>query len=311
MSEYLLSFCTPNYNHGKYLATRLKHLLPLLPAHVEYIVIDDASTDNSVELIKKASKGFPNFKLQVNAENQGHIACAPKLIEQARGEYLFFLSADDLLIFENFFEALRLLEEHHPAVLTTDVAHFQDNDSDQYEVHLIKMLDREAPCHFLPSEIPNLLSSNHFMISSFGTFFRKEDVLKAGGYKEYLHHYSDFFLNLEIAFRGGLMYIPNNPAVYARDVPSSFSMSISSAEHRKFASNVLKEIRKLEPNIRELWMRSGVLSHIVKPILFQLLPNPRYWSWIFCMAIRKVKLQKTQLSSIKHKITLQESMVVK
>ena len=103
MSEYLLSFCTPNYNHGKYLATRLKHLLPLLPANVEYLVIDDASTDNSVALINEVTKGFSNFTLKVNAVNKGHIACVPELIEQAKGEYLFFLSADDLLIFKNFY----------------------------------------------------------------------------------------------------------------------------------------------------------------------------------------------------------------
>ncbi len=99
MSQPKLSICIPTYNRARYLATLLTHLEELveqLPFEVEIIVSDNASSDNTLELLDEARGRLPLLILQ-QSENLGSIrnmSCAKRA---AKGEYLVYLADDDRL----------------------------------------------------------------------------------------------------------------------------------------------------------------------------------------------------------------------
>lgn len=68
----------------------------------EIIVVDNASTDGSVETIKK---NFPDVKIIVNSENRGFSAANNQAIKIAKGKYVFLLNPDTI-IYQNSLDAL-------------------------------------------------------------------------------------------------------------------------------------------------------------------------------------------------------------
>ncbi len=95
----LVSIIIPNYNKEKYIKETLSSVLIQSYPNWECIIIDDNSTDNSVELIQKFLKKDSRFKFIERDKDSigGGSACRNIGIQKAEGEYLIFLDSDDLL----------------------------------------------------------------------------------------------------------------------------------------------------------------------------------------------------------------------
>lgn len=94
------SIIIPNYNKGQYINECLSSVFNQSYKNLEVIVIDDGSTDNSLEEIKKFDvKFYTTDRLQAGgARNLG--------IKKAKGEYIIFLDSDDYLSNSNMLEEL-------------------------------------------------------------------------------------------------------------------------------------------------------------------------------------------------------------
>jgi len=93
-----VSVYIPNHNYGEYLELAITSALAQTYEDLEVIVVDDCSTDNSFEVLKKYI--FPNSRVKVifNEKNIGLPASANKAIEIARGKYIMRIDADDMLL---------------------------------------------------------------------------------------------------------------------------------------------------------------------------------------------------------------------
>ena len=90
-----VSVITPNYNHARYLHQRLDSILNQTFQDFEFLILDDASTDNSREVIESYTKD-PRVKTTFNAENNGSPFKQWNLgLSQAKGEYVWFAESDD------------------------------------------------------------------------------------------------------------------------------------------------------------------------------------------------------------------------
>ena len=89
----LLSFIVNSYNYERYIGQTIESILAQTVQDFEIVVIDDASSDGSVELIR----GFvdPRIRLIVNPNNLGGVASYNRAVEAARGEWLVNLDSDD------------------------------------------------------------------------------------------------------------------------------------------------------------------------------------------------------------------------
>lgn len=95
------SFIIPNYNKGSYVSDCLNSIYKQTYKNFEVIVIDDGSTDNSLEEIKK----FQVDKLLTTNRRQAGGARNAGL-KQATGDYIVFLDSDDYLTNNNVLEKL-------------------------------------------------------------------------------------------------------------------------------------------------------------------------------------------------------------
>ncbi|MGE4569083.1 MAG: glycosyltransferase family 2 protein, partial [Bacteroidales bacterium] len=112
----LISIVIPLYNAASFIAECLDTVLKQTYSSYEVIMINDASTDQSAEVIARYLEARPeikNVRFLNNSTNMGPGGCRNRGIEAARGEYIYFADADD----EMLPECLELLERpmrHHP-----------------------------------------------------------------------------------------------------------------------------------------------------------------------------------------------------
>lgn len=93
MADALVSIIIPCYNAERYVAEAIRSALAQTYRSVEVIVVDDGSTDGSVEAIRS----FGDAIRWETGPNRGGCAARNRGIELARGEFVQFLDADDLL----------------------------------------------------------------------------------------------------------------------------------------------------------------------------------------------------------------------
>lgn len=92
MCKPLFSIIIPLYNKEKYIKDTINCVLQQTIANFELLIIDDGSTDNSVEIVKKFLDG--RIKI-IHQKNSGVSAARNNGIRQAKGKYITFLDADD------------------------------------------------------------------------------------------------------------------------------------------------------------------------------------------------------------------------
>ena len=89
-----VSIIVPNRNYEKFVHDAIASIKAQTLPDWECIIIDDASTDNSVEVIKGLIDGDDRFKLVVNPESIGISATRNIGLNMATGEYIAFLDSD-------------------------------------------------------------------------------------------------------------------------------------------------------------------------------------------------------------------------
>ncbi len=96
--ELQVSVIIPVYNGERWVGDAVRSIVGArgVTGAVELIVVDDGSTDRSAEVAAEAAAGFPRFQL-VRQPNAGVSAARNRGISLARGRYLCFVDADDLL----------------------------------------------------------------------------------------------------------------------------------------------------------------------------------------------------------------------
>lgn len=92
----MVSVIIPVYNVENYLEECLESLLKQTYKETEIIIIDDGSTDKSMEIIKSYSKKFNKFNL-ISQENSGVAQVRNIGLSKATGEYVLFVDSDDFL----------------------------------------------------------------------------------------------------------------------------------------------------------------------------------------------------------------------
>ena len=90
--DVTVSVIITNYNYARFLAAAIRSVLGQTHAAVECIVVDDGSSDDSLEV----ARGFADVTV-VAKPNGGQVSAAKAAIDHARGEMILFLDSDDAL----------------------------------------------------------------------------------------------------------------------------------------------------------------------------------------------------------------------
>ncbi|MBD5500368.1 MAG: glycosyltransferase family 2 protein [Lachnospiraceae bacterium] len=120
--DKLISIIVPVYNAGKYIEETIHMVEKQTYEEWELILVDDLSTDDSREVIKKcieAGKHKENIRLIEKAVNEGAASARNTGIDAAKGRYIAFLDADDIWMTDKLQKELAFMEENQATFVCT------------------------------------------------------------------------------------------------------------------------------------------------------------------------------------------------
>lgn len=202
MSQPLVTLVTPVYNQAEYLAATIESVLAQDYAALEYIVIDDGSSDESLALARRYEASHPGRLTVLTQANSGQAATLNRGWGMARGEILAYLSSDDCLVPG----AVRRMVEVLQAKPATVVAY-----CDFWLIDAQGSRLRESRTEEFDAE---RLSVDLVCQPGPGAFFRRGVFEASGGWRPDLRQVPDYEFWLRAAGQGGFVRVPEVLAEY-------------------------------------------------------------------------------------------------
>ena len=131
--ESLLSIIVPVYNAQEWICETLDSLCTQNYQNIEILCIDDGSRDNSAKIVKEYQNKDNRVRL-IQQENAGVSAARNHGIDQARGEYIAFLDADDYVDPTVYEKMIALLEKEKSDISFCGFVRFWPNGKKQYAI---------------------------------------------------------------------------------------------------------------------------------------------------------------------------------
>ena len=241
-----LSVVIPNRNHGCYLAACIRSVIAEAIS-TEIIVIDDNSSDNSIEVIESIQGEGISVKLIRRQHSRGVVVGMNEGIQLATGTYIQFRAADDLSISSAVARAISLLEECPAAGLACgDIGYFYRNPE---QPTIERLFDDRFSSYVSPDDLIDKIGTNP--IFSHSVIFRKSAILKAGPFIKNHRYYSDWYITHVVAFTSGIIYLPESMSIARLSATSYGNSGSKDASVRSATVRCLMEsISSLPDTIR-------------------------------------------------------------
>jgi len=130
-NKSLVSICIPTYNSARYLKQCLDSIAAQTYKHVEVIISDNASTDDTVSIISEYVNRY-GFKLNINPVNIGAGENFNKLIGFAKGKYIAIYHADDVYDDSIVEESVGILDENETVGLAGTMGNIMNEDGELF-----------------------------------------------------------------------------------------------------------------------------------------------------------------------------------
>jgi hypothetical protein len=193
MSGPLVTVVTPSYNQGQFIRATIESVLSQNYPHIEYIIMDGASTDETASVVKD----YASRLTFVSEKDRGQSHAINKGFRKARGRILSWLNSDDTIL---------------PGSIQKAVAAFGCKPEagavygEGYQMNREGEITSRFP-HTEPPNLWKLIYLSDYILQQ--TLYFRKDVLDDVGYlDEDLHYTMDWDLLIRIALKYPLEYIP-------------------------------------------------------------------------------------------------------
>jgi glycosyltransferase involved in cell wall biosynthesis len=122
-----VSIIVPVYNVENYLAKCLNSLINQTHQHIEILVVNDGSKDNSEQIIQDYAKKYPEKIKPFTKENGGLSDARNFGIDRATGDYIGFVDSDDYVTPTMFAEMVNLAEKHQSKMVICNIQKVDQN----------------------------------------------------------------------------------------------------------------------------------------------------------------------------------------
>jgi glycosyltransferase involved in cell wall biosynthesis len=222
LKKSTLSVLMTNYNHASFLPEALTAILNQSYRPQEIIIIDDASTDNSVEVIERFCRKYSHIKLVRNERNLGVVKNIERLLEICTGDYFYSASADDKVLPGFFEKSMRLLEQFPEAGLCSALAVVIDEYGKHLGISKVPIISLK-PCFVSPQQFRLAFVKHGSWLNGLTAIFRRQAVIEVGGFIPELGPFVDAFTCEVLTLRYGVCFIPE-PLVANRRMVTDYSM---------------------------------------------------------------------------------------
>lgn len=202
------SFCAvlPNYNHAGPLERSLKSLTSQTSPLDRIIVINDGSTDGSLEVLKRSSAEVPALTVINNGRNLGIMASVNIGLEAASEDFVFLVSATD------HYASQAVEQARKAAAISSDIGLIAgkvrlENSTTGWIREFEAPLAPVTACYDAERYV-SLVRRRNFSFYGGGVFVHRKRALAAGGFRQELKWHADWFLFSLLASRHGFAYVP-------------------------------------------------------------------------------------------------------
>lgn len=289
----LVSVILSVYNARPYLEECIDSVLRQTYRDFEFLIVDDGSTDDSWEIVKKFSD---QRMITFQIKNCGVARAKNFLLEKARGEWIAVIDADDVW---------------HPLKLEIQIKYLKMNPDCVLAGTFARIIDKEGfPLHIEPKitdwqSLSQMISKRNLFTHS-SVIYRLDACKQVGGYNISVHHYlADYELMKALCSIGKAVNLPV-PLVRYRIVPhsvtSGFSLSnqkvsarrraanyhyilarmyiFYTSKRRRFLYNIMQSIMLNPIQLRAYALLAAGLTPLIRNIIRKKILNKEHFSYI-------------------------------
>ncbi len=230
----LVTIGIPNYNYARYVEVALESVCAQTYPNLEVIIVDDCSTDQSVDKIEEwmaAYKGTRHVKLIKNEKNLGLTKVCNIILQHANGKYFQTLDADDIFMPEKIAGQVMRFQQCEKAALVYSNMKLIDRDGVTINEDYFQYIGYDEAKMPEGLVLKELLTFNFIPHPLIHTHRARE----VGGYDETVQVH-DYYLWLKLAEKYEVAYMKGKSMLYR--IHSS-SMSKSSSTNPESVENVL------------------------------------------------------------------------
>ena len=190
----------PVYNAERYLSQAIESILGQSFRDFELLILDDGSSDKSTEIARAAAKR-DSRAIFVNGGHHGVVYWRNAGVDQARGEYLAMMDADDISLPDRLTRQVQFLDAHPGCYVLGTQALRIDPDSDPIDMWRVPLSHDEIDAIHMQSGASAIINPAVMM--------RTGAVRKAGGYRPGFDAAEDYDLLLRIGEIGQMRNLPD------------------------------------------------------------------------------------------------------
>ena len=201
----------PCYNYGRFLRSCTDSVLGQLGCEVRILIIDDASTDDSLAIARSLAAEDSRIQVLSHEKNRGHIATYNEGIEWLSADYMLLLSSDDMLAPGAFARALALMEADLAIgfVYGTSVRFTAEADVEAAAAGQMTWTDAAAPTVEAGiAFIRRFCATPVNTVETATAVVRTSLQKRVGGYRAELPHSGDMEMWLRLAARAKVGFVP-------------------------------------------------------------------------------------------------------
>lgn len=243
MTDPAVSVCVPAFNAGKYIEATVTSVLAQTFEDFELVVVDNCSDDKTVDIV--AGFDDPRLRLLRNDSNIGPEGNWNRAVEQARGEFVKVLCADDILYPSCLERQVEVLRAHPGAAFTAGKRDIVNEDG---EVFL-----RDRGLFGMTGEVGSIAALARVVRSGTNPFgepvavlMRTEARRRAGAFDGSRPYMIDVDLWCRLLDHGSVVAVPETVGAFRVSL-DAWSYALARRQRRQ-ARGLFKELRRRHPD---------------------------------------------------------------
>ena len=241
MNKIDLSIIIPAYNVQDYIQECTASIFPQVKSNIEVIIINDGSTDKSLNIIKSLKNKPLNLKL-INQENVGLGKTRNTGVQHSSGKYIFFVDADDIIPPHSIAKNLDKCLKTCPDIFLGTLYRYKQNNPQKAK--LAKNLDFTKGLLENYKEHPEIINAT----SPCDKFFKRSFWMKNNFYFEENKFYEEIFVITKALIYAKSILLSPNPIYYWRirnKGPRSITQNRNQLNNIKDRLYAIKKVKNL------------------------------------------------------------------
>lgn len=202
-----ISIITASYNYERYISDTINSVLNQDYTDWELIVVDDGSSDNSVEIIKEFCKKDERIKLyqHENGKNKGLKETLLLGIEKAQGDWIAFLESDDIFTPDNLSKKVEIVNKYPKVKLVFNKVEFLTEEKRSQQQIFEKTQEKLSKKTYPRNMFKDFFINNQIL--TFSCTMVESKVLKSADFNSPVDSLLDWWLWINLAYKNDFYYI--------------------------------------------------------------------------------------------------------